>query len=186
MLSHSTTLNLKLRKFFGKTKMAFVGIGPQHYRFWLSVEFYVFVQKTLEATLLFEDFSKAFDSILRGKMEQILLAYGLLRETIADIMILYKNMKVCSLDGDTDFFDIVTGVLQGDTLALYLFIICLGYILWTLIDIMKENGFTLEKARRRQYPTQTITDAGYTDDRALQTNTPTQAKSMLHRRKWGA
>ena len=41
-------------------------------------------------------------------------------------MMLYKNMKamICSPDGDTDFFDIVTGVLRGDTLALYLFIIC--------------------------------------------------------------
>ena len=33
--------------------------------------------KNLEATILFVDFTKAFDSIHRGKMEQILLAYGL-------------------------------------------------------------------------------------------------------------
>ena len=75
--------------------------------------------KNLEATLLFVDFSKAFDSIHREKMEQILLAYGFLKETVAAIVMLYKNpkVKVCSLDGDTDFFDIVTGVLQGDILA---------------------------------------------------------------------
>ena len=30
---------------------------------------------------------------------------------------------------DTDYFDIVAGVLQGDTLAPYLFIICLEYVL---------------------------------------------------------
>ena len=30
---------------------------------------------------------------------------------------------VCSPDGDTDYFDIVTEVLQGDILALFLFII---------------------------------------------------------------
>ena len=35
--------------------------------------------KNLQATLLFVDFTKAFDSIHRGKMEQILLAYGLCR-----------------------------------------------------------------------------------------------------------
>ena len=36
-------------------------------------------------------------------------------------MMLYKNMKVkvFSPDGDTDYFDIVTGVLQGDTFAPY-------------------------------------------------------------------
>ena len=44
--------------------------------------------KNLEATLLFVDFSKAFDSIKRGKMEQILLAYGLPKETVTAIMIL--------------------------------------------------------------------------------------------------
>ena len=31
---------------------------------------------------------------------------------------------------------------------------------------MKENSFTLEKARSRLYPTQTIIDADYTDDSA--------------------
>ena len=77
--------------------------------------------KNLQATLLFVDFTKAFDSIHRGKMEQILLAYGLPKETVAAIMILYRNtkVKVRSPDGDTEYFDIVAGVLQGDTLAPY-------------------------------------------------------------------
>ena len=35
------------------------------------------------------------------------------------------KVKVCSLDGDINFFDIVAGVLQGDILAPYLFIIYL-------------------------------------------------------------
>ena len=43
--------------------------------------------KNLQAT--FVDFTKAFDSIHRGKMEQILLAYGLPKETVAAITILY-------------------------------------------------------------------------------------------------
>ena len=32
--------------------------------------------KNLQATLLFVDFTRAFDSIHKGKMEHILLAYG--------------------------------------------------------------------------------------------------------------
>ena len=42
-------------------------------------------------------------------------------------MILFKDMKatVHSSDGDTDFFDIDSGVLQVDILALY------GFILFT-------------------------------------------------------
>ena len=69
--------------------------------------------KNLDATILFTDFSKAFDSIHRGKMEQILLTYGLPKVTVAAIMMLDENtkVKVCSPDGDTDYFDIVAGVL---------------------------------------------------------------------------
>ena len=39
-------------------------------------------------------------------------------------MILFRNTKVKARppDGDTDYFDIVAGVPQGDTLAPYLFI----------------------------------------------------------------
>ena len=45
--------------------------------------------KNLQATLIFVDFTKAFDSIHRGKMEQILLAYGIPKETVAAITIIY-------------------------------------------------------------------------------------------------
>ena len=60
------------------------------------------------------------------------------------------KVKIRSPDGDTDIFGIVTGVLQGDTLASYLFIICLDYVLRASIDLIKENGFTLKKARSRR------------------------------------
>ena len=107
-------------------------------------------------------------------MEEILLTYGLPKETVAAIMMLYRNIKikVRSPDGDKDYFDIVAGVLQGDTLAPYLFIICLDYVLRTSIDKIKENSFKLTKERSRRYPAQTITDADYDDDRALLENTP--------------
>ena len=125
---------------------------------------------------------KAFDSIHRGKMEQIQLAYGIPKETVAAIMILYRNtkVKVRSPDGDTDYFDIVAAVLQGDTLAPYLFIICLDYILITSIDKIKENSFELTKKRSRRYPAKTITDADYADDIAILANTPAQAETLMH------
>ena len=87
--------------------------------------------KNLQATLICVDFTKAFNSIHRGDMEQILLAYGLRKETVAAITIFYWNteVKVGSPDGDTEYFGIVAGVLQGDTLATYLFIICIDYVL---------------------------------------------------------
>ena len=72
----------------------------------------------------------------------------------------YKNMKVKvrSPNGDTDYFDIEAGVLQGDTLAPYFFIICLDYVLRTSIDKMKDNSFKLTKEKKKRYPAHAITD----------------------------
>ena len=91
-------------------------------------------------------------------------------------MMLYRitKVKVRSLDGGTDY--IVAGVLQGDTLAPYLFSICLDYMLRRSINKMKENCFKLTEERSRRYPTQTITN----DDIALLANTSTEAKTLLH------
>ena len=95
---------------------------------------------------------------------------------------LYKNtkVKVQSPDGDTNYFDIVAGVLQGDKLTLCLFIICLDYVLRTSIDLMKGNSFKLAKERSRRYPAQTIMDTDYANDILLLANTPTRAETLLH------
>ena len=137
--------------------------------------------KNLQATLIFVDFTKAFDSIHRGKMEQILLAYGIPKETVVAITILYRNTKekVRSPNGDR-ILRHLAGVLQGDTLAPYLFTICLVYVLRTSIDKIRENGFELTEKRSRRYPAKTITDADYADDIALLDNTPDQAETLLH------
>ena len=85
---------------------------------------------------------------------------------------------------ETDYFDIVAGVLQGDTLAPYLFIICLDYVLRISIDKIKENSFKLTKERSRRYPAKTITDVDYTDDIALLANTSAQAKTLQYSLEW--
>ena len=78
-------------------------------------------------------------------MEQILLTYGFLNETVSAIMMLYKNIKAIarSSNGDTEYIDsyidIVIEVLQGDILASILFIICLDYVLSLSVDLMKEK-----------------------------------------------
>ena len=96
------------------------------------------------------------------------------------------KVKVRSLDGDTDYFNIVAGVLQGNTLAPYLFINCLDYVLRTSIDLMKENGFKFVKERTSRYPAQTIMDADSTNNTVLLANTPAQAETLLHSLKWAA
>ena len=136
----------------------------------------------LEAVILFVDFSKAFDSIHRGKIAEILQSYGIPNETIAAIMMLYRNTKamVRSPDGDTDFFNVVAGVLQGDTLAPFLFTLTLDYVLRTSVDKLNSFGFTLEKVKSRRYPAKKITDADYADDLALFSDKIDDAERLLH------
>ena len=80
----------------------------------------------MEAILTFIDFRKAFDSIDRGRMLQILIAYGIPPDVVAAISVMYENTSasVITPEGKTEQFAIDTGVLQGDPLAPFLFIIC--------------------------------------------------------------
>ena len=138
--------------------------------------------KKLPITLLFIDFAKAFDSIDRLKMENILIIYGIPMDIVNAIMMLYMNTSamVRSPDGDTPYFEITTGVLQGDTLAPYLFIICLDYILKHSIDDNINLGFTLSQRRSSRHPAIHITDIDYADDIAVTADTIKDAEKMLH------
>ena len=93
--------------------------------------------KHLMATLLF----------VNTHREQILLVYGLSKESVIAILMLYKNTKgtVLSPDDDTDVFDIVVGVMQADILTTYSFIINIDYILRTSISLIRKNSFTQKK-----------------------------------------
>ena len=115
----------------------------------------------LKAVLLFVDFKRAFDSVHREKMMRILRAYGIPDELVAAISKLYEDTraKVISPDGDTEFFKIVAGVLQGDTLAPYLFAIVIDWVMRNTINDCSENvGFTLQRRRSRRQPAVEETD----------------------------
>ena len=101
------------------------------------------------------------------------------KRNLAAITILYRNtkVKVHSPEWDTEYFDIVAGVLQGDTLVPSLY--HLDYVLRTSIDKIWENHFELTKKRIRRYPAKTITDVDYADDIAIVANTPNQAETLL-------
>ena len=59
-------------------------------------------------------------------------------------MMLYKNTKAVlpSLNGDSNFFDTVAGILQEDTLVPYLFIIWTDYVRRKSKDRIEENCLT--------------------------------------------
>ena len=109
------------------------------------------------------------------------LSYSISRELFHPLVI-YIHRYLISANAIylLDFLDIVDGVLQGDKLASYLFIIYLDYLLQTSIDLIKENSFMLKKTRTRRYLSETIADADYADDMAFLANAPAQAESQLH------
>ena len=78
-------------------------------------------------------------------MIQILLAYNFTKKQKKQKKSYSLNDALQKLDGNTDFFEIVVGVLQGYTLAPNPFIICLDYVIQMTTDLIKESGFTFKK-----------------------------------------
>lgn len=138
--------------------------------------------KNLPAVIIFIDFKKAFDSITRSSMYKILLAYGVPKKIVDLIKAVYINTKarVETPDGNTDLFDILAGIMQGDTLAPYLFIIAVDYILRKVFDENEELGFTLQKRRSKRYPTIKVTDCAFADDLATTSDNIEEAQRTLY------
>lgn len=134
------------------------------------------------AFICFVDFKKAFDSISREKMFEILELYGLPRKIISAIKALYVSTKakVVSTDGETDTFNILAGVLQGDTLAPFLFIIVLDYVLRISVDLSKEKGIKIKAPLRTRGKGLFLTDLDFADDLALVAETIQNLEDLLH------
>ena len=117
-------------------------------------------------------------------MLKILRAYGIPEQLVNAIGQMYENTraKVISPDGETDLFELLAGVLQGDTFAPYLFVIVLDYALRTAIDGREEDlGFHLEKRKSRRVSPEVITDFDFADDFALLSEEIQQAQELLSR-----
>ena len=99
-------------------------------------------KRHLPAVMIFIDFCKAFDSINHQIMFTILAAYGIPKRLLNSITQIYTNIKakVKSPHGDSEYFEIFAGVLQGDTLAPFLFVIVLDYAMRQAIDGKEEDG----------------------------------------------
>lgn len=117
-------------------------------------------------------------------MLKILEAYGIPSQIITAIGKMYEKTmaKVISPDRETDVFEILTGVLQGDTLAPYLFVIVLNYALREAIEGKEEElGFQLERRRSRGIGPKVLTDLDFADDIALLSEEIQQAQELLFR-----
>ena len=129
----------------------------------------------------FIDFKKAFDSIHRGKMIKILKAYGIPPRLLRAIEAMYTNTtaKIITPDGESDVFEIVAGVLQGDTLAPFLFIIVLDYALRQALKEHEDLGFTITPRKSRRIGPVTLSDLDFADDIALLSDNIIEAHQEL-------
>ena len=85
-------------------------------------------------------------------------------------------------DGDSEEFDILAGVMQGDTLAPFLFIVVLDYALRNAISGREQElGFTLTPKKSSRRPAEVLTDLDYADDISLLSDNMDQAQLLLSR-----
>ena len=105
-------------------------------------------------------------------------------ELVSAIGVMYQNTKarVVTPDGETELFDIQAGVLQGDTLAPFLFAIVLDYVMrQTIKDDEAKLGFQVKRAQSRRHPAVIVTDLDFADDIALLSSEIEQAQELISR-----
>ena len=131
-------------------------------------------------TIIFVDFNKALNSIDRHDIPIVLSKYGVSELLIANVMQFYigTSAVVATAHKNTGKFQTTSGVLQGDSLAPFIFITQLDYVLCeTLLNNI--DGFTIIPRRSSRYPAVRIGAHMYADDIAITCDTIDQAKNVL-------
>jgi len=143
---------------------------------------------------LFIDFSKAFDSVSHEALEAMLEAWCVPSNMIRCILQCYKHhkIKIPLPTGDVEY-DVLTGVLQGDTCAPYLFVLLLDCVLDDSIQpllgyplVPTCDAFDLSHIRRpglrpvQVNPDDFLTEMGFADDICLTCTKTSHAQQQLH------
>ena len=137
------------------------------------------LSKNKNVFLLFIDFCSAFDSIYWYKMKEVLQELGVPDELITAVMAMYigASTYVKTPNGPTDIFRVWAGVLQGDTLAPYLFICVIDVILRRIFKKFGiEIGFKFESVTGE---TVYITDLDFADDLVIIVESEENAEMIL-------
>ena len=140
-----------------------------------------FNEYQLPLTVTFVDFKKAFDSINRSVMFAVLRHYGIPQTLVNAIQVLYSNSSSAVMvdGGISEPFDVTTGVLQGDVLAPFLFIILVDYLLDKASG--PDSGVVTCPRQSRRYPAKVLNDLDFADDIALLESSMPRAQSQLTR-----
>ena len=135
--------------------------------------------KNLPLVAVFVEFKRVFYSIDRSVMLKILRHYGIPEKIANAICLLYEGTRLAVIiDGiTTDEFEVNTGVLQGDLLAPYLFIVIIDWVMRNAnVD---DLGFTTHKRQSSRFPEKRASDLEYADDIGLLENDKDKAQKQL-------
>eukprot|EP00759_Apiculatamorpha_spiralis_P049216 PhF_6_TR44202/c2_g1_i5/m.67838 len=137
----------------------------------------------------FVDFSKAFDSVYWEAIVRRLMHFHAPHDLIRNVMKVYQGhgLQVRTSDGElSPLISQEVGVLQGDTLAPYLFILVLDGVLQQL---PAQHGVLLSKPKKAQSARQRarfgttsetrLTDLAYADDVVLTSHTPEGLQALF-------
>jgi hypothetical protein len=152
--------------------------------------------KDFATVLTFVDFSKAFDSVTWKAIRLALEAWQVPQVIIAAVFSVMEQHKlfVRTDDGDSDLFEVTIGVLQGDTLAPFLFIVVLDLVLRTSLDpalgvpLHRHSASTTTMQTRQAAAAQrtVLTDLDFADDIVLLTRNTADAQEQLRHLEAGA
>ena len=134
----------------------------------------------LPLVVTFIDFKKAFDSINRKVMFAVPRHYGIPEAVVNAISVLYENSKsAVMVDGGlSDPFEVTTGVLQGDVLAPFLFVVLVDYLLKKATTQL-DSGAVTHPRRSRRHPAKSLNDLDFADDIALLESSISRAQAQL-------
>jgi hypothetical protein len=110
--------------------------------------------------LNFVDFSKAFDSIIREKIWEIMKEYGIPAKYIGIIRDLYTDSCSCVVEGSrsSEWFEVKSGVRQGCAMS--------GFIFVLVMDWIMKNTNNQKRGIRWNFTT-ILEDLDYADDLVL-------------------
>ena len=136
--------------------------------------------------MVFVDYSKAFDSVDRAAMEKILKWWGIPDKLLKVIMRMLKEHKLfIRYLGEVSKNPVqpTFGILQGDTLAPLIFILCMDYILKQLKPewgAVIQNGADKGTERtKKNKQLKRISNLAYADDVVLLANTTEHAQKQF-------
>ena len=138
-------------------------------------------------TIIFVAHNMAFVSIDRRAISTVLSKYGASEPLIANVIQFYKwtSAVVATAIENTEIFSTTSGVLQGDSLAPFLFITLLDYVLReTLLDNI--DGFTITPRRSSRYPAVRIGALVFADYITINCDTIEQAQNVFRRLEMNA